>query len=45
MDGAYTIKSVEHGSYLGFHGSSVIGTKEPFAWTIEPHKKDDGTIR
>ncbi|KAL1680264.1 hypothetical protein EV122DRAFT_250784 [Schizophyllum commune] len=45
MDEGYTIKSVEHGSYIGFHGPGFIGSKEPFAWTVEPVKKDDGMIR
>ncbi|KAL1724204.1 hypothetical protein EV715DRAFT_260114 [Schizophyllum commune] len=45
MDEGYTIKSVEHGSYIGFHGPGFTGSKEPFAWTVEPIKKDDGMIR
>ncbi|KAL1695490.1 hypothetical protein GGG16DRAFT_109157 [Schizophyllum commune] len=44
-DGGYSIKSVQHGTYLGFHGPSFIGSKEPFKWTVEPMKKDDGKIR
>ena len=45
MDKGYSIKSVENGSYLDFHGSGFIGSKEPFAWTVEPLKRDDGMIR
>ncbi|KAL1690647.1 hypothetical protein GGG16DRAFT_113816 [Schizophyllum commune] len=41
----YSIKNVEQGSYLGFQGTSFTSSKEPFAWTLEPHKKDDGVYR
>ncbi|KAI5826806.1 hypothetical protein K523DRAFT_354839 [Schizophyllum commune Tattone D] len=34
MDEGYTIKSVEHGSYIGFDGPGFVGSKEPFAFTI-----------
>ncbi|KAI5824884.1 hypothetical protein K523DRAFT_376028 [Schizophyllum commune Tattone D] len=43
VDDGYSIKSVEHGSYLGFHHTELSGatnpsagltaSKEPFAWT------------
>ncbi|KAL1758569.1 hypothetical protein FB107DRAFT_288311 [Schizophyllum commune] len=55
VDDDYNIKSVEHGSYLGFHHTEIIGSsdpsagltasKEPFAWTVEPQNKGDGVFR
>ncbi|KAL1664351.1 hypothetical protein GGF50DRAFT_54987 [Schizophyllum commune] len=55
VDDGYNIKSVEHGSYLGFHHTEIIGSsdpsagltasKEPFAWTVEPQNKGDGVFR
>ncbi|KAL1686494.1 hypothetical protein GGG16DRAFT_64205 [Schizophyllum commune] len=55
VDDGYSIKSVEHGSYLGFHHTEISGasdpsagltaSKEPFAWTVEPQNKGDGVFR
>ncbi|KAL1674407.1 hypothetical protein EV122DRAFT_220708 [Schizophyllum commune] len=55
VDNGYNIKSVEHGSYLGFHHTEISGatdpsagltaSKEPFAWTVEPQNKGDGVFR
>ncbi|KAL1725575.1 hypothetical protein EV714DRAFT_221057 [Schizophyllum commune] len=55
VDDGYNIKSVEHGSYLGFHHTEISGasdpsagltaSKEPFAWTVEPQNKGDGVFR
>ncbi|KAL1700480.1 hypothetical protein EV121DRAFT_295171 [Schizophyllum commune] len=55
VDDGYNIKSVEHGSYLGFHhhegidvenaSAGLTASKEPFAWTVEPQNKGDGVFR
>ena len=45
--GAHGFGSAQDGStnLTGAHNIGLTGSKTPFAWTAEPHKRDDGSFR